>query len=375
MAEALTFNHKTLDDAYSTRRYFAKFERIIPHLRKVSELSVSEGQISEAEARIIQDYLAALGNGFAALSYKYLMAGRLRAEVHPLLRIDKRDSGFPVYSEILQMATDALQADKHLARLPSRDQLKKDMVRHVLNEGTSPIRLQYAMAQREYYERIFTEEIFWAQNDPQAFWQRDIARHHRAYLVHWAKYDSQTNVPAIYVMMLEDTGRRALPTDERRWPEVQQHLMAQSVSALKLLTIAKGFDEDFDDLHPKLLRRFHLGPMYSHHFTEQEGPLRDILAEASGVAGLDWALAWTVETLRSKETRTEKSGFFSSAEREVFALDHLDPAGIDAGATDTRRALIMPHRAYQTLEEADPPGLAGTRRYVVGKNDRILSYR
>ena len=46
-------------------------------------------------------------------------------------------------------------------------------------------------------------------------------------------------------MELEDTGRTGLPKDERRWPVVQSHLMAQAVAGLKLLTIARGFDEDF----------------------------------------------------------------------------------------------------------------------------------
>ena len=87
-------------------------------------------------------------------------------------------------------------------------------------------------------------------------------------MLHWAVYDSQINLPTIYLMEVEDTGRTALPKDQYRWPEVQAHLMAQSMGGLKLLTIAQGFDEDFDDLHPKRLRRFHIGPMYSHAFTK-----------------------------------------------------------------------------------------------------------
>jgi hypothetical protein len=52
------------------------------------------------------------------------------------------------------------------------------------------------------------------------------------------------------------------------------------MAGLKLLTIAKGFDQDFDDLHPKSLKRIHVGPMYSSAYTEQSGPLRRVLAEA-----------------------------------------------------------------------------------------------
>jgi hypothetical protein len=149
--------------------------------------------------------------------------------------------------------------------------------------------------------------------------------------------------------------------------------MAQAVSGLKLLTIAKGFDSDFDSLHPKLLRRFHLGPMYSHAFTEQHGPLRDVLSEASGQPGLDWALAWTVESLLSEDTFKEKTGIFKKSERQVFKLDP-GLAGKESGATDVQRSLIIPHRAYQVLEEKQAKHFRGTRKYVVGKNKKILSY-
>ena len=66
-------------------------------------------------------------------------------------------------------------------------------------------------------------------------------------------------MPVVYLMEVEDSARTALPKDTSRWPAAQAHLLAQSVGGLKLLTIAKGFDTDFPDLHPKRLRRLYLG--------------------------------------------------------------------------------------------------------------------
>jgi hypothetical protein len=128
----------------------------------------------------------------------------------------------------------------------------------------------------------------------------------RKYRIHWATYDSQVNLPVIYMMELEDSGRDPLPTDARRWPEVQAHLSAQALGGLKLVTIARGFDEDFDDLHPKRLRRFHLGPMYSNAYTHQNGPLHDVLAEAKAPEGQDWAMVWTEEELLSDRVIGER---------------------------------------------------------------------
>ena len=98
------------------------------------------------------------------------------------------------------------------------------------------------------------------------------------------------------------------------------------------------------------------------------------LAEASGEEGLDWALAWTVETLTSESQKWEKTGIFKQSPREVYKLDKFDLSGKTDGVTDVMRAVILPHRAYQVLEEKQAVHFAGTRKYVVGQNAKILSY-
>ena len=369
----LSYTHRVLDSARATRRYFAKFEKIMTHLRSVATLSSDEGLITEAEQKILGQYLGDLNNSFTALSYKYLMTNR--APDSGKMSIDKTESGFPVFSEIIQLASDSTQAKKHLKSLPDQERLKKDMVNHILTERSAPTSLQYALAQRIYYETLVNENLFLSQNHPQIIWVgKDVERRKRRYIIHWASYDSKTNLPVVYLMVVDDTASRALPNDERRWPRVQDTLMAQALSELKLLTIAKGFDEDFDGLHPKSLRRFHLGPMHSHAFTEQRGPIREVLAHASGEEGLDWALAWTVETLISDGQKWEKVGIFKQAPREVYKLDAFNLSGKMDGVTDITRALILPHRAFQVMEEKHAEAFAGVRKYVVGQNAKILSY-
>ena len=376
MAVDYTLDHGAIEDAHATRRYFNKFEKIIGHLSEVAEMTTDDKEVLEREIPILQNYLDALANTFKALSYKYLFAGRMSSLLPELLDIDRQESGFPIYQELLQMASDAIQKEKHLKNLPDMQKLKQDMVRHILNEHSTPSEFQYAASQRLYYGQLTDKNLFWAQNDPQASWQGNIGPSRRKYLVHWALYDSQLNIPVIYLMDLEDSGSSAIVKDERRWPRVQAQLMAQSSASLKLVTIARGFDEDFDDLHPKRLRRFFVGPMYSHAFTEQTGPLRDVLADASGQEGLDWSLAWTIETLISERTETKSTGFFSSAERQIYQLDPLASIGkADEGATHQQRSLILPQRAYQVLEERNPPGFANVRKYVVGNRGRILSHK
>lgn len=367
-----TRDHFSLQDTRVTRRYIDKFAAITGHLGRVAAQMEAEGRLTRPEVEVLARYLVGLALTFRALGHKYLFSGRAAHAGN--LTFDRRESGFPVFHELMTMANDAAQAGKHLAGLPRAEKLKDDMVRAIVGDLEIPTRLQFALSQRLYYEELARGGLFWARNDPQAVWQgTEGAR--RRFLVHWAVYDSQVNLPQIYLMELEDTGRTSLPKDERRWPVVQSHLMAQAVAGLKLLTIARGFDEDFGDLHPRRLRRFHVGPMYSSSFTRQEGPLGRILDAAKAPPGEDWALVWTEEELVADRAEQVPKGWFGKVERQVFALDPFGGHGAETGATRTERAIILPQRPYQALAELNPPGFADVRKFVVGAGGRVLSYR
>lgn len=367
-------DHVGLTDTFASRRYFRKFEGIMQHMLHVAGVMEAEQNLNRDEVAILTRYAAKLTHTFKALSLKYLLVGRDTGRFFGSLTMDKRDSGFPVAEEIMTMANDAQQAATHLENMASVTTLKNEMVQTILGDREVPTKLQFALSQRLYYEELVRGDLFWVHNDPQADWTGNISDQRRTFRLHWATYDSQVNLPVIYLMELEDTGNIALPKDERRWPEVQAHLSAQALGGLKLVTIARGFDQDFDDLHPKRLRRFHLGPMYSHAFTRQAGPLRDVLAEAKAPAGQDWALVWTEEELLSDRVIEEKSGWFSTVEREVFALDPFGVQGPDIGATRSERSIILPQRPYQVLKEKNPPGFGSVRKFVVSPQGRVLQY-
>ncbi|WP_394179936.1 hypothetical protein [Yoonia maritima] len=368
----LQADHMKLEDTRVTRRYFGKFQRITGYLTKVAATMEAEGRFSRRDIEALAQYLVGLNWTFTALAHKYHFSGRFAYAGK--LTFDRVESGFPVYQELLEMANDALQAERHLGSMPSTDDLKDQMVRVILSEQEIPTKLQYALSQRLYYEELLRGDQFWARNDPQAVWVENKADR-RVFQVHWAVYDSQINLPTIYIMDVEDTGRTGLPKDERRWPEAQAHLMAQSVAGLKLLTIAKGFDEDFDDLHPTRLRRFHIGPMYSNAFTRQSGPLREVLEAANAPVGEDWALVWSEEELVAERVEHVKSGWFGSVERQIFARDVFEQGGANLGATRLERSLIMPERPYQALAERNPRGFSDIRKFVVSDSGRVLSYR
>ncbi len=363
-----------ITDTFASRRYFRKFETILTHMRRVAGAMEADKEMTAAEVRVIAEYAIRLNLSFRALSMKYLLVGRDTGRFFGSLAMDRRDSGFPIAAELLTMANDAQQARQHLQNLPSEDELKNQMVSEIISEKEIPTKLQFALSQRRYYEDLLRGDLFWVQNDPEIQWVVNLAERRRKFLLHWAVYDSQINLPVVYIMELEDSGKRALPKDQHRWPEVQAHLMAQALGGLQLLTIAKGFDEDFDDLHPKRLKRVHVGPMYSSAFTDQSGPLRQVLSQARAPEGEDWAMAWTVENLESERSEDQRAGWFSTVERQIFALDPFSGRGAETGTTSMHRAIILPQRPFQVLAETNPPGFDEVRKFVVSPSGRVLRY-
>ncbi len=369
---ALTSDHAELYDTDVARRYFKKFERITGYLPRIAAELEAEGRLTRLEQRVIGGYVQAIAASFQALSLKYLMTGRDATAGR--LTFDRHESGFPITQELMVMANDVQQAQRHLAGTASDAELKDRMIRQIVGDLAIPTKLQFALSQRLYYEALKAGGLFWARNDPDAQWLEDRGDR-RAYLIHWAVYDSRINLPVIYLMEVEDSGRTALPNDDRRWPEVWAHLMAQSLAGLKLLTIAQGFDTDFDDLHPKRLRRLHIGPMYSHSFTLQSGPISDVLADAKAQAGDDWALVWTIEDLLSEREEAVKDGWFGTDQRQIFTLDPFAGRGAETGATRTERMVVLPERPFQVLVEKNPPGFADVRKFVVGSGGRVIAQR
>ncbi|MFD1882726.1 hypothetical protein [Paracoccus pacificus] len=377
MAETGTLDadHRQLTDDLASRRYFAKVSRIMGALPTVAAEMVRDRLIGPVEVRVVGHYARAMLASLNALSMRYLVSGRIEGPLQAYPTIDIHESGFPVWQEIARLANDAPQAGEELARTPTAAAIKDDMIREIVGRLTVPTRLQYAMSQRLYTEAVAGGGLFWPQMPVVAELLSDAAAHRRRWLIHWAVYDSQLNVPVVYMLEVDDTGRRDLPKDPRRWPEVQAQLRAQSLTGLMLVTIAEGFDRDFSDLHPIVLRRLYLGPIYSREFTAQEGPIKQVLDNARAPTGEDWALAFTLEELVSERAEMQSAGLFSVVERQVFRLDPLQREGVGLGASRAIRALILPQRPYQALAELDPPGFRDIRKYVPGPNGRVAGYR
>ena len=147
---------------------------------------------------------------------KYLLTGGDTGKFFGSLTIDNHESGFPAAQELMVMANDAQQAERHLREMSSVDEMKRDMLAQIIGELEIPTRLQFALSQRLYYEELQRGGLFWPRHDPEAIWLGDIAYQRRRYLLHWTGHDSQLHLPVLYMLEPYDTAPTALPPADRR---------------------------------------------------------------------------------------------------------------------------------------------------------------
>ncbi|HHK74514.1 MAG TPA: hypothetical protein ENJ57_05040, partial [Rhizobiales bacterium] len=219
---------------------------------------------------------------------------RLSAWFADAFRIDTSDSGFPLFRHVLQLETDRKKIAAKLAALPKPDQIREEMVEHMLKAKTFPHKLQKTMGERLYYTALGKSPTFPGHSECRTvghFIDKTSKRPY--YVVHWSCYDGSANLPMVYMAVIEDSSPDAPPPAQLKsgpWGRTKaqkdylgrglpnrdltrdfnQFITANSQYSLNLTSIATAMDHDFPTLHPKNLRRFILGPLNIGGLTEND---------------------------------------------------------------------------------------------------------
>jgi hypothetical protein len=121
---------------------------------------------------------------------------------------------------------------------------------------------------------------------------------------------------------------------------------------LTLSTIASNMDKDFDELHPKQLYRFVLGPFYSAGVTENSKTVERVLERVRKPENA-WMMTWTMQEIYSVREQPEKRGLWSSTPaREEYHINTDDLECARQGVSEFQRNALVPHEAYQAIYSA-----------------------
>ncbi|MEP0521985.1 MAG: hypothetical protein ABJO09_17885 [Hyphomicrobiales bacterium] len=311
-------------------------------------------------------------------------AWMLQARYQDSFRIDLNDSGFPVLQEILALTDAEKQAAERLKALPDPTTLKRKMIDQMLGSRKMPEALRKQMAERLFHQEL-RKNVSGAGTYPLFTPPRTIRissnpKNDRPYyVVYWSTYDGNANLPLLYTMVVEDSSRsmekgaanrifrEALepPKGKRVHANAEQgmegipnpalsnalsnFIEANSSYSLTLTTIATALDKAFEDLHPKQLRRFVLGPFYAGGITKHNELVQGLLDKVDSTIDA-WVLTWTMQELFSESEKPGQRRFWSSSPPEqVFHINTDDVDCVQQGVSAVEYHALVPHAAYQAV--------------------------
>jgi hypothetical protein len=315
-------------------------------------------------ARVVAEYLDRLDRSFSCW--------RNRLAFAESFRISKAESGYPVFQNVLELENDRNTAERRLAGIAQADELRNEMADFILRRKGFPATLQRSMAERLYLEDVRNGQVFSPFMLPRTIKVSVNPKTGRPYyIVHWGAFDGSANLPLVYMATIEDSSERLvkmlvgadaklnenvdipLPVEGLLNPELAHRFddFAEKNSAYTLspATIAGNLDKDFDELHPKQLRRVVLGPFYSAGITEHNSVVSEILGKVRRRENA-WLLTWTVQEVFSKAERPAQRGLWSSQPaREEFHIETDDLEAARQGVSSYEKHALIPHEAYQVL--------------------------
>lgn len=351
----------------AARRYFDAISTAIAGLDVFLRDDRSPLYRHETVAAVITEFLERLSRSFSCWENRLAFAESFR--------ISRAESGYPVFQNVLELENDRKTAEQRLAAIPQPDQIRAEMADFILRHKAFPAALQKSMAERLYLEGVGEGQVFSPFILPRTVKVSVNPKTMRPYyLVHWGAFDGSANLPLIYMATVEDssTGLMSalvtkdgklnehmdvpLPVEGLLNPELAHRFddFAEKNSAYSLspATIAGNLDKDFDELHPKQLRRVVLGPFYSAGITEHNSTVTDILSKVRRKDNA-WLLTWTVQEVFSKSERPERKGLWSSQPaREEFHINTDDLEAARQGVSSYEKHALIPHEAYQLLYAA-----------------------
>jgi hypothetical protein len=328
------------------------------------------------------DLIGAIIDEYLSLLRGSLDSWRNRIAFAETFRISQAESGFPAYRNVLELENDRKEAKKRLAAMPEEQQLRQEMVDYILTKKTFPAALQKSVAQRRYLESVQSGKHFAPFVLPKTVRVSVNPRTKRPYyIVHWGYYDGTANLPMVYIVSLEDSSKEIvetlvsgegklkrnveipLPVDGLLNPKLAHQFDdfcdKNSSYSLTLATIATNMDKDFDQLHPKQLRRFVLGPFYHADITVHGVTVDKILKKVRKPEN-QWLMTWTAQEIYSMNEKPAKWGLWANEPaRDEFYINTDDLECVRMGVSSFQRNALVPHEAYQAI-------------YAAGEADKIF---
>lgn len=373
-------NFATLATSEEYARYFGLLERVFRLLLGCYRLqSGPDPAPPNLEAQLVAESLARLLGSVTSLHMKYAFTG----EGDRRLVIDLTQSGFPNFTELAALERDMLRRDELMRDLPPTALLKRALLDHLIGALSEPELVLRELAQRTYLERLTVAGTFTPFVQGRLM-LRGIVKGVRSYLFSFACYDFQTNRPYVHLMTFDyDDSNDPLEKSESQWRRFIEVIRAEGSRAPDVGVLALAIDDALEFVHPKIVKRVCVGPLYSPILfafrpdcgtDERETILRKLLP-SRGAREDDFMLFVTDEIIFSKRQEVSRSLFSPQGKvREVFAIQETDLECYARRASVINRYVLMTHHLLQHLSRSDQAEISGfesAKRFTVDEAENI----
>jgi hypothetical protein len=332
-------------------RYFNILTKCWTLLLKLYE---GRGSADTYEARVIQSTLERLLFTVKALRMKYSYSPADRR----LLWIDLSESGFPNAQDMGNLSVDLIKRQERLRDVMPMSILRQIALDHMMKEKTEPLDTLWELAERSYLEMLDDTKIFLPFN----MFAEDIAirpakdKKFRSYSCAWSCYDFKTNRPYIHLLTFDqDKEEKPLEQGKPNALKLLDVLQAEGSRVPDVGILAMAIDNALEPIHPKILKRIGLGPLYTslllqeelEQQTDEAKTKQKVLLEllANHAEPDDVILCFTDEIVFSKEQRITRT----SHVREVFYIPDDDPESYARRASVIHKYVLLPHSVSQHL--------------------------
>lgn len=274
------------------------------------------------------------------------------------LRIDLTDSGFPNSMEINKLAVDLAMKTEMLKNIPAKTLLKMQLLDHLLEKESDSPEIVQRLTERAYFEKLDADNLFLSFTPGDLILKKKAANGQswRNYLFSWGCYDTSTNRPYIHLMTFDqDLEQQPLEEREQSFKEFLKVVRAEGSRAPDVKILAFAIDDALEPIHPKIVKRLCIGPLYSGLFEgremdgedQQQAIFKALLRDYARNEN-DFVLLMSDEIIFSKAQSVTRR-LLSTKVREIFAITEEDPQCFRRGASVVHHTMLLPHYLLQHI--------------------------
>ena len=245
--------------------------------------------------------------------------------------------------EISRLDADMGLIDESLSRIPTEAILLQAILDYMFQEKMEPQELLMQMSQRQYFSKLNEENTFRVFTPGKL--ELQSINNRRNYLYSWGCYDSKTNRPYIYIMLFEqDIESEPLEAGGETWQNFFEAIRQEGSRVPDIGIVAMSIDNLLDDIHPKVLKRIGIGPLYGR-YSSDKNPITDLLEKNTE----DFVLLFSTAVVIATDEKTSKGIFSKGKIRQIFFIPETNEESYANKASKIHKYILAPHHLLQEM--------------------------